>query len=66
MKGTSWKHRKGGVYTVIGTALGQGRNGQGLEGRELVVYQGSDQRLYVRSKSEFLDGRFSLLDPNKI
>lgn len=65
MKGTIWRHRKGGVYTVIGIAKGCERNKQGIEGLDLVVYQSTDleKRLYVRAKSEFLDGRFSLVLP---
>lgn len=63
VKGTIWKHRKGGTYTVIGIAKGCERHGLGIEGRDMVVYQANDaeRRLYVRAKHEFLDGRFILV-----
>lgn len=63
MKGTVWQHRKGGTYTVIGVAKGCEKNKQGIEGVDMVVYQANDveRRLYVRAKSEFLDGRFGLV-----
>ena len=66
MKGTVWRHRKGGTYTVVGVAKGCEKHKQGIEGVDLVVYQSNDieKRLFVRAKAEFLDGRFTLGPPN--
>lgn len=63
MKGTVWQHRKGGTYTVVCIAQGCEKNGLGIEGHDMVVYQANDveRRLYVRAKHEFLDGRFTLI-----
>jgi hypothetical protein len=67
MKGTIWRHRKGGIYIVLGVATGCERNKQGIEDVKMVVYQSDDleKRLYVRAKSEFLDGRFSRMTPSE-
>lgn len=65
MKATVWQHRKGGLYTVLGVATGCEKHKQGIEGVNMVVYLSHEDepRMYVRSRAEFLDGRFSLVPP---
>ena len=46
-----WRHRKGGVYTVIGQ----------LEGDEIYVAHADGCR-WRRETAEFTDGRFTLLE----
>lgn len=55
-----WKHKKRGtVYTQVGTAALQTSGDKPLQdGEEMVVYRAPDGELWVRSKSEFMDGRF--------
>jgi len=67
MKGTVWQHRKGGTYTVVCIAQGCEKNGLGIEGHDMVVYQTNDaeKRVYVRAKHEFLDGRFTMIHTQK-
>ena len=57
---STWEHVKtGSYYTVIGEA---GGSTNGEEDREYVVYLSHKyQKLRVRLKSEFLDGRFRRL-----
>ncbi len=55
-----WRHRKGGLYIVLGISTCS-TNGQ--EGKESVIYWSVKyQGLRDRAIGEFLDGRFGLLD----
>lgn len=57
------RHKKrGGIYTVIGTATVQCEPSADLaDGEELVLYKGGDGRYWVRRSEEFHDGRFELM-----
>ena len=51
------RHRKGGLYRLLGVA-------QHTEtGEVLAVYRGQDGRLWARPKAMFEDGRFTPLEP---
>lgn len=52
------RHRKrGGVYTVIGTAELQMATDL-CDGSSLTIYRGEDGRWWAREEGEFEDGRF--------
>jgi hypothetical protein len=57
--GTKVVHKKGGMYTILGIAKAAWDAKQ-----ELVVYicdyENPEGKMWVRSVTEFLDGRFSL------
>lgn len=56
-----YKHRKGGVYYVIG--VGQHTESEDYElmfsDSDLVFYQGLDGKLWARPLTMFVDGRFT-------
>jgi len=60
VSGEVWQHVKRGTsYEVVGRAELQNGNVKGLrEGVTLVVYRGSDGKLWAREEGEFTDGRF--------
>lgn len=52
------RHLKtGGEYRVVGSAIAASR-GAILENEVVTVYEAADGRWFVRSRSEFFDGRF--------
>lgn len=55
-----WKHKaRGTTYEEIGQATLQHSHSQPLRnGHQMIVYRGTDGRLWVRWKQEFEDGRF--------
>ena len=54
-----WRHvKRGTLYTEIGRAELQDATGSVVEGCSLVVYRGTDGRLWARQEDEFEDGRF--------
>lgn len=56
--GPQYKHvRRGGTYTVIGTAELQSQDGA-IEGDTLTIYRASNGELWARPEAEFNDGRF--------
>ena len=64
--GSRWGHVKNADYgyTVIGISLGQCASRDPLvEAAPYVVYQGDNGMVFHRPLAEFLDGRFTLLDP---
>lgn len=52
-KGSVWRHRKGGIYTVDQVVT------HTETGEWLVVYSGEDGESWARPLSDFLDGRFT-------
>lgn len=57
-----WKHlRRGGLYHVIGLSLDAGNGGSGTPC--VVYFSITNQNLYHRPLSEFLDGRFEPVPP---
>lgn len=59
-----WVHAKGGVYVVLGVATCSTNTG-GRDGLERsVIYQSLTYgELRYRELSEFMDGRFQIVDP---
>lgn len=59
----TFKHvKRGGIYRVLGSATLQASTGV-ADLDELVIYEGvADQRLFVRPRAEFFDGRFEPVD----
>lgn len=55
--GGVYQHREGGLYIVLSVA----QSADDPSAR-LVVYRGEEMNTWVRRESEFLDGRFELLD----
>jgi len=53
MQPDRWRHRKGGVYKRLGTAL----HSETLE--ELVLYTDSSGQTWARPREMFEDGRFT-------
>lgn len=59
VKPARWRHKKRGTtYTMIGDAEAQASTGAINDGDIVVVYRGDDGKLWIRRKSEFMDGRF--------
>lgn len=58
-----WQHvKRGTTYEEVGRAqLQNSRQSPLWEGDTLVVYRGTDQKLWARSEAEFMDGRFARL-----
>lgn len=55
-----YRHRRrGSLYEMIGLASVQGVV---EEGNYAVIYRGEDDRLWVRDRNEFFDGRFEPAD----
>lgn len=57
----AYRHkRRKSAYTVVGEATFQCSSFDGIELDEesVIVYEGTDGRLWVRTKHEFMDGRF--------
>lgn len=58
--GTDWhpthRHRKGGGYRVLGHGILE------ADRSDVVIYDDADGTIWVRSKSEFYDGRFTPLN----
>ena len=54
--GSTWRHRKGGVYTVVSAAIRE----EDLS--PLVIYRNSEGVTWARPLSEFGDGRFTPVD----
>lgn len=61
----SWRHDKGGIYTVIGFAKLQ-TNLPIDDMTSLVIYRAEDGTLWARPRTEFLDGRFKRLTEEKV
>lgn len=70
-KGARYRHiKRGSIYVVIATAKLQADNWvtntlepAAVDMTEMVVYQSEDdQSVWVRSKTEFIDGRFEFID----
>lgn len=58
-----WRHKKRGtLYRVIAKAQLQA-SGPVADGDDMVVYMSLDGRFFVRSVSEFSDGRFEKACP---
>lgn len=55
--GGVYQHRKGGLYIVL--AVAQSTDDPSAR---LVVYRDEEMNTWARRESEFLDGRFELLD----
>lgn len=53
--GSLWKHRKGGIYRIVGHAMIEANM------TPAIIYESlsGDAGLWVRPGDEFLDGRFS-------
>ncbi|SMX32661.1 DUF1653 domain-containing protein [Octadecabacter ascidiaceicola] len=49
------RHRKGGLYRVIGPAILE------ADRSSVVIYDDAEGTVWVRSKAEFYDGRFTPL-----
>jgi hypothetical protein len=55
---TLWRHKKGGLYFVVGVAIcSTNGEGDGVE-RAVVYYSLKYAKLRYRSLAEFTDGRF--------
>jgi hypothetical protein len=54
--------KTGGEYRVIGNAIAVSR-GAILENEVVAVYEAADGSWFVRSRSEFFDGRFERIAP---
>ncbi|MCF8861610.1 hypothetical protein Ab1vBOLIVR2_gp04 [Agrobacterium phage OLIVR2] len=74
-EGARYRHvKRGGVYTVIATAKLQADNWitntlepATVDMTEMVVYRSEDdQSVWVHSKSEFIDGRFEIIDDTPV
>lgn len=53
------RHKKRGTeYSIVGEAELQISREDLVDGSEMIVYLGTDGKLWVRSKFEFEDGRF--------
>jgi hypothetical protein len=61
-----WRHKKRGTtYTEIGRGELQTMDAGGLtNGEPMVIYRGSDGKLWVRDVVEFEDGRFEFVPPS--
>jgi len=57
--GTRWRHRTGGEYEVIGTAI------QESNCSPVVMYRGLGSITWIRPLYEFLDGRFTQITPDQ-
>lgn len=55
-----WRHKKRGtIYNIVGIAeLQVSARRRPAEGDRIVIYVGSDGKMWARSETEFLDGRF--------
>lgn len=54
-----WRHvKRGSTYVEIGRAEVQASTGPINEGDEIVIYRGTDGRIWARKVREFEDGRF--------
>lgn len=54
-----WRHlKRGSTYVEIGRATVQASTGPIVEGDTVVMYRGTDGRVWARKESEFEDGRF--------
>lgn len=54
------KHRKGGLYKIVGTAVVQTKRSLS-DYDDVVVYQDiNTNQLWVRPRDEFIDGRFTV------
>ena len=51
------RHRKGGLYRVIGEGIWE------PDRTLVVIYEDSRGQVWVRPKTEFEDGRFTALSP---
>ena len=62
-----WRHKKRGTtYVEVGRAVLQASNPALLqEGTQIVIYRGTDGKLWCRSAAEFEDGRFERLEDVK-
>lgn len=54
--GSTWRHRKGGLYTVVMLAIRES------DLSAVVLYRGPDGFCWDRPLSEFADGRFTMVD----
>lgn len=63
MSGPNWqpthRHRKGGLYRVIGEAIWE------PDRTTVVIYDDAEGQVWVRPKTSFEDGRFTPLAPDE-
>lgn len=53
-----WQHKNGNLYQIL--ALGKLQsNIPTADMLDVIIYQGEDRKIWVRSVSEFSDGRFT-------